>query len=84
MNEPNESDIEERVRAVIAKLFSVPANANAEDLRMGNPPAWDSIGHMELLVAVENEFKIRIPSHSIAALTTVESIVNAVRAHDGH
>jgi acyl carrier protein len=81
---PDTSDVESRVRAVIARLFSLSAEQAQGDLRMGNPPGWDSIGHMELLVAIENEFGIRFPTHRIAALVTVESIAEAVRAHDGH
>jgi acyl carrier protein len=81
---PDTSDIESRVRTVIARLFNLSAEQAQGDLRMGNPPAWDSIGHMELLVAIEKEFGVRFPTHRIAALVTIESIAEAVRAHDGH
>jgi acyl carrier protein len=76
---PNTSDVESRVRAVVARLFDLSPEQAQGDLRMGNPPAWDSYGHMEVLVAIENEFGIRFPVHRIAALVTVESIAKAVR-----
>ena len=76
---PDISDVDNRVRAVTARLFGLSTEQAQGDLRMGNPPAWDSIGHMELLVAIENEFGIRFPGHRIAALVTVESIALAVR-----
>jgi len=77
---PDTFDVESRVRTVIAKLFHLSPEQAQGDLRMGSPPEWDSIGHMELLVAVENEFGIRFPAHRIAALVTVESIAEAVRS----
>jgi len=77
---PDTSDVEDRVRAVIARLFSLSLEQAQGDLRMGNPPSWDSFGHMELLVGIENEFGVRFPTHRIAALVTVESIAEAVRS----
>ena len=79
---PDTSDVESRVRTVIAKLFRLsPEQAQDSNLRIGWPAEWDSIGHMQLLVAVENEFDVRFPTHEIAGLITVDAIVNAVQAN---
>jgi len=39
------------------------------------------MGHMELLVAIENEFQVRFPAQQIAALTSVDRIAEAIRAY---
>jgi acyl carrier protein len=78
MSEPCE--IETRVRAIIGRVFNLAPEAVTPGLRLGNPPQWDSIGHMELLVAIENDFGVRFRAHDIAALTTVDAIATAVRA----
>ncbi|HEX5704359.1 MAG TPA: GSCFA domain-containing protein [Pyrinomonadaceae bacterium] len=77
-------DVEERVRAVIARLFELSPEEAKGQLRIGNPPRWDSIGHLELLVGIEEEFGIRFPTYEIAGLNTVEAISEAVRAQNGH
>jgi acyl carrier protein len=64
------------------KLFELPLESANTDLQLGDPPQWDSMGHMELLVAVENEFDVRFPAHQIATLTSVSRIADAVRAHE--
>ena len=73
-------EIESRIRALIAKLFDLSPEQAAGDLRLGDPPQWDSMGHMELLVAIENEFQVRFPAQQIAALTSVDRIAEAIRA----
>ena len=75
-------EFDRRVRAVAARVFDLSADGVQEDLRMGNPPQWDSIGHMELLVAIENEFGVRFQSRDIASLITLDAIVQAVAQKD--
>lgn len=74
-------DLESRVRATIARVFRLSTEEAAVDLQMGAPPQWDSIGHMQLLVEIENEFGLRFPTHAIANLTTVDAIVSAIKMH---
>ena len=76
------SQIESRVREVLVKCFRLSAEEANQDLRLGNPPQWDSIGHMELLVAIENEFEIRFQTHEIAGLITVEAIISSIKAYN--
>ncbi len=75
-------DIENRVRSLVIKLFELPLESATADLRLGDPPQWDSMGHMELLVAIESEFDVRFPAHQIATLTSVDRIADAVRANE--
>ena len=71
----SDDEIEATVRSAIAKTFSLPADG---DPRLGQPP-WDSLGHMTLVVALEDAFGITFPTHAIAELTDVPAIVSAVR-----
>ncbi|HKP37467.1 MAG TPA: acyl carrier protein [Pyrinomonadaceae bacterium] len=75
-------EFDRRVRAVAARVFDLSGDGVQEDLRMGNPPQWDSIGHMELLVAIETEFGVRFQSRDIASLITLDAIVQAVAQQD--
>jgi acyl carrier protein len=76
---PDEAaQIENRIRAVIARTFGIPIAEAAGDLRMGNPLAWDSIGHMQLMFALESEFGMTFPTYQIAELQSVPDIVRAI------
>ena len=72
------SMLEERVRAVIARTFRLSEATVAGELRMGNPPAWDSLGHMGLVAAFEQEFDVRFPVHMLPELESVPVIIDAL------
>ncbi|MND08480.1 hypothetical protein D3C83_311020 [compost metagenome] len=45
---------------------------------MGTIPQWDSMGHMTLILALEQEFGVAFESYQIADLTSVPAIVAAL------
>lgn len=69
--------MEKKIQAVISKTFGL-TDTQALTAEMGNPPNWDSLGHMQLIVALEKEFSIRFPSHTIQELTNQKSIANVI------
>ncbi len=40
---------------------------------------WDSLTHMDLVVAIENKFSIQFETDDIIAMTGVEAVRNALR-----
>ena len=50
---PDTLDVERRVRDIIARLFDLSPDQANDHLRMGNPPEWDSFGHVQLLFTIE-------------------------------
>lgn len=72
----NDGDIERTVRQVIATTFR---SATGSHPRLGEPPEWDSLGHMSLVAALEDALAVRFPTYVIAELTDVPAIVGAVR-----
>ena len=63
-----------RVRAAIAKTFRLSETDARRDLRMSDPPAWDSLGHMDLIAAVEKEFGVRFPGHALGEVVSHEAL----------
>ena len=74
--------IEARVRNVIARMFQLSPQEAEGELRMGNPPSWDSLGHMELILQLEKEFGLRFPNFAIAELVSVPAIVTAIKTSE--
>lgn len=84
MQENNHLELERRVRQTIAKTFRLSPEETEGELRIGNPPKWDSLGHMQLLVALETEFKLTFPMSVMARLITVDAIIQAIQEHAPH
>ena len=74
----NQTSIEERVRKVIAETFHLSREEAQGELRMGSLAKWDSLGHMELVLKIENEFGLQFPNFVIAELVSVPAIARAI------
>jgi acyl carrier protein len=72
------SSLEGRVKNLIRKTFRLPEGAGPVELRLGDPPDWDSLGHMGLVAALEQEFGVRFPGYALADLVSVDAIVEAL------
>ena len=70
--------IDARVRKVIARSFQLSDAQAQGDLRMGALPQWDSMGHMGLVMDLEQEFGVQFPSFELAELQSVDAIVAAL------
>lgn len=68
----------ERIVGIISQIFEIPAEA----LRPGSSPddveTWDSLHHLNLVLALEQEFGIQFEPEEIEQLLSVELIVSLV------
>ncbi|MGE0882730.1 MAG: acyl carrier protein [Blastocatellales bacterium] len=76
-----QSEIETQVRNVIAQVFKLSPAESAGELRMGNPPQWDSMGHMQLVIELESAFGLIFPTYAMAELTDITAIARAIEQH---
>jgi acyl carrier protein len=64
----------ERLRDVMGGTFGVPASDIPVEAALGEYGPWDSVGHLDLMLAVEQEFGVQIPSETMLQLTTSQAI----------
>ena len=69
-----------KVQSLLAEVFQVPEEAIPQDLAFGDLPQWDSLGHMELMVALEDRFGVEIDAEVIGELTSVDAIRRFLQA----
>jgi acyl carrier protein len=77
-----------RVLNVVSQVLGVPVDAITDDSSPESIEAWDSLKHMNLVLALEEEFGIRFSDETIVAMLSIRSIKDAVaelvpRAHLG-
>jgi acyl carrier protein len=75
MNDP----LLERVRGLVADTFNVPLASVTEHSRQGEVDAWDSLGHLNVVLGVEQEFGISVSPEDGEAMTSVAAIVRVLR-----
>ena len=61
---------EQALRQVMATLLRVPVESIGEDTSMDTVKGWDSLRHMNLILAIEEEFKVSIPDEDATNITS--------------
>ena len=64
---------------VIADALGIPAASVTDELGYGTIPEWDSLRHVELMLALEEHWGVRIDADLVLDLTSVEAIRNFAR-----
>lgn len=65
---------EETLKQVMATLLNVDAAAIGPDASMDTIASWDSLRHMNLVLALEEEFKVVIPDEDAGNITSYKLI----------
>jgi len=70
--------MEARIKKVMAKIFGldetdIDVMSNVETIKQ-----WDSLRHMQLIIALESEFDIQFDGRSIMKMTNLEQIISSV------
>jgi acyl carrier protein len=64
----------ERIRAMAAEVFELPVAEVPPDASNEMLAGWDSLRHIELMLAIELEFGARVTSEAMPELLSLEAI----------
>lgn len=70
----------EKIIGIVAETCGVDKSEVTAESTVGDFPAWDSIGHMTILSACEEEFGISFEPEEMMEMEDVNDIVKAVNA----
>ncbi len=73
--------MEDRIKKVMAAVFAVPVAEISDNASLHEIEAWDSLRHINLILALEEEFGIHFEEEEIATLVNFKMIVAAVMVH---
>jgi acyl carrier protein len=68
-----------KIKLVMSAVFEVPLESIADDASADNIENWDSLRHLNLILALEEEFGISIPDEEVGNLVNyklIELVVN--------
>ncbi len=66
--------MEEKIKQVMASVFEIPVESIHEMSSADNIENWDSLHHMNLVVALEEEFKVSFDDEQISNLLNYQLI----------
>ena len=74
-------DIKTRVRAVLAKALKANPDAISDTASQMDLSEWDSVRHMNVILALENDFGIEFTDAELPTLTSVPLMVASIEKH---
>jgi len=79
----NDEHILERLTRVFREVFDDQAIVVQPDMTARDVEKWDSLSHVDMIILVEEEFAIRIPTLEVMGLKNVGDLVRIIRAKAG-
>ena len=67
-------EMEEKLRQIISQILRVDLEAVNENLSPDSTSNWDSLAHMNLVVALEEEFNVKFDDMQIVQMVNYEAI----------
>lgn len=71
-----------RLISVVARILDVPVTSLTPETGIGDLDAWDSLGHLRLMMELEHIFQIRFSTAQIRELTSLIEIQNVLPIED--
>ena len=73
--------IEQNVLTCVAAALNVEQSDLSMQTKIGEHPAWDSMGHITIYFELQKQFSIELPIEEAAEVRSVEDWVNLMRRH---
>lgn len=73
----------DRLRTVLSEVLEIPSTEIPDDASVENLPGWDSLRQLELMLALELEFGVRISTESMVELQSAAAIEDYLAEREG-
>jgi acyl carrier protein len=68
----------EHIRGIASDLFAIPAERITSDSSPDSIEAWDSIQHLNLVLAIEEKFNLQLTPEEIEQMKNIGQIAKIV------
>jgi len=73
-------DMQQKIKQVMAAVFNVSAESIGQDFSPETAEMWDSLRHMNLVIALEQEFQVEFDENDIPGMLSVSLIEGILSA----
>ncbi len=70
-----------RINQILSDNLKITLEQAAQNLTMQDINDWDSLSHMNLIVAIEDEFQLQLTGDEIAEMISLDKIREIVQKH---
>ena len=73
-------DMSDRVNLVFSEVLRVPVEDLKDDSSPENIPRWDSLAAVNLILAIEEEFGVKLNTREIGSMRSIAAVRGVLRA----
>jgi len=70
--------MEKKLTSIFVNVFSIEESIVSNELKMGDIPNWDSLGHLNIITAVEEEFEIHFTNDEMIELKSFQDFFDLI------
>ena len=74
----------DRLRTVFVEALELPEHTDVEALKYRDIEQWDSLGHMTLVAAIEDEFGVQLETEQVIDLSSFKVALDMLRGFGVH
>jgi acyl carrier protein len=72
-------DLQDRLREVFIQALALPEDTDVTSLKYRDVDEWDSVGHMALVAAIEDEFDVQFGTDQVIDMSSFEVALDMLR-----
>ncbi|MFI5559196.1 acyl carrier protein [Amycolatopsis sp. WAC 04169] len=72
------ADVAGKLREVFVEALDLDGEVDVENLKYRDIEAWDSVGHMALVAAIEDEFDVEFDTDQVIDMSSFKVAVDMV------
>ncbi|MDT8910283.1 acyl carrier protein [Amycolatopsis sp. PS_44_ISF1] len=72
------AEVAPKLREVFVEALDLDRDVDVENLKYRDIEAWDSVGHMALVAAIEDEFDIELDTDQVIDMSSFKVAVDLV------
>ncbi len=70
--------VKQRLNAIFEDVFDDPSLKVSDSMTAADVEGWDSLSHINLIVAVEKDFKIKLTTAEVRGLNNVGDFITLI------
>ena len=74
-------DNTQRFRSIVSTILSVPEDQVNDDLSPDTIETWDSLNHINLIGALEQEFGLTLPAENLGDSMSIPNLRSLLQEH---
>ncbi|MER7001478.1 acyl carrier protein [Dactylosporangium sp. NPDC000555] len=72
-------ELTDQLRKVFVEALELPAEVDVENLKYRDIEQWDSLGHMTLVGAIEDEFGVQFDTEQVIDMSSFKVALDMLR-----